>query len=231
MVTATGVQASAAYWGASTWGRGVERRAMANAVLLLELEARLGVAVEAAVQGSWLGTGLVGTVLNLAYAALYWPFVATALVGSWLRDRDRFRLLRNALAVSGAVRVVVLVAVPVAPPRFLAGFEDSVADAGVASLAHPSGWFNPYAAMPSFHVCWTLLAGIALHRAGASRAVLLAPAGMMLAVITTGNHFVLDVVASAALALAAWVAAHPMQRAFDRAADRDRRRRVARGHP
>lgn len=74
----------------------------------------------------------------------------------------------------------------------------------------PPSFVNEYAAMPSFHAGWNLLLGIALWRASRHLAVrafaLLMPAAMAFAVMATGNHFLLDVVAGAAIILVAVVA-------------------------
>jgi membrane-associated phospholipid phosphatase len=65
--------------------------------------------------------------------------------------------------------------------------------------------YNPYAAMPSLHVGWSLLAGIALIACArswwlkASGGAL--PILMTFAVIMTGNHYLLDVIAGAAVVL------------------------------
>ncbi len=64
---------------------------------------------------------------------------------------------------------------------------------------------NKYAAMPSLHAGWNLLAGIAIYRASrrsALRAISLAgPVSMTLAVVLTANHYVLDVVVGEMVAL------------------------------
>ena len=95
---------------------------------------------------------------------------------------------------------------PVAPPRFMPGFVDTMALYGFnvdGSAAGPL--YNPYAAMPSLHVGWSLLAGIAMI--AAARSWWLKAAGMALpvlmtcAVIITGNHYLLDVIAGAAVVL------------------------------
>jgi hypothetical protein len=73
------------------------------------------------------------------------------------------------------------------------------------SVAGP--FYNSYAAMPSLHVEWSLLAGIALavcartpwHRvAGAAL-----PVSKTVAVVFTGNHFLLDAAGGVAVALTA----------------------------
>lgn len=207
-----------AYRGVVSLDTTLRDRALANASAVLDLERRLGLDVESDLQRSPLGRGVPGAILTGAYALLYWPFVVgTAVFTLWCR-RSSFRLLRNAMAVTGAVGLAVILAFPVAPPRLLPGFEDHVARAAMlGSLAHPSGLFNPYAAMPSFHVGWVLVAALALRRATGSRWALAAPLIMSVAVLTTGNHYVLDVVAGAGLAALGWRVALRMQQAFDEA--------------
>jgi membrane-associated phospholipid phosphatase len=72
-------------------------------------------------------------------------------------------------------------------------------------VLQPPAFVNQYAAMPSLHAGWDLLVGIAIVTAAATvwlRVIgLVLPISMMLAVVATGNHFVLDVVAGVALAL------------------------------
>ena len=78
-------------------------------------------------------------------------------------------------------------------------------------LNHGSGFVelasNPYAAMPSLHSADALIVGVvmaALVRRSWAKALWLAwPTWVWFAVIATGNHFWLDVVAGIALAVAA----------------------------
>lgn len=215
-----------AYRGIVSLDGGIEQRARANAFALLDLERRLGIAVEADLQRSWLGQGLTGAVLTAAYGLLYWPFLLSAAVVTFWRHRPSFRLFRNAIAISGAIGLVIIVAFPVAPPRLLPGFDDHMAAAPViGSLAHPSGFFNPYAAMPSFHVGWVLVGALALGPLAPRSWRVLPPVVMSIAVLTTGNHYVVDVVAGLALGSLAWWLASPMQRALDDARRKDRQRR------
>jgi membrane-associated phospholipid phosphatase len=67
--------------------------------------------------------------------------------------------------------------------------------------------YNPYAAMPSLHVGWSLLAGGALlvsarHWWLKATGVAL-PVLMTLTVLVTANHYLLDVLAGVAVALVA----------------------------
>jgi hypothetical protein len=60
--------------------------------------------------------------------------------------------------------------------------------------------------MPSFHAGWNLLVGIvvfsATHNPFVRALAVLMPAAMMTAAVLTANHFILDVVAGSAIALA-----------------------------
>jgi membrane-associated phospholipid phosphatase len=78
-------------------------------------------------------------------------------------------------------------------------------------LNHGSGLVelasNPYAAMPSLHSADALIVGVVMasivRRSWAKAIWLLWPAWVWFAVMATGNHFWLDVVAGVALAIAA----------------------------
>src|SRR5262249_7528241 len=124
--------------------------------------------------------------------------------------------------------LVGYVVVPTAPPRMFPtfGFPDPVA--GMAGLNHGSGLIqlasNPYAAMPSLHAADALIVGISMAlicRRGLPKTLwLLWPAWVWFAVMATGNHFWLDILAGivvAALA-AAVIYRKPLLRGFRPAA-------------
>jgi hypothetical protein len=143
----------------------VEALAVANAERIDRLQRALGIDVERPVQDSWLAQGTTGALLTWFYAVGYWPSIVVALVASAVLDRAVLRRFGVALALSGAVGLVVITAFPLAPPRLVGGADDHVARSEfLSTLAHPSAVFNPYAAMPSFHVAWTLLAALAAAR-------------------------------------------------------------------
>jgi hypothetical protein len=141
--------------------------------------------------------------------------VAATLLLLFIVDRTRFRHYRNALFVSGSVGLVIFGLFPVAPPRMLDGFVDTIhlySDSG--SLAHPGSFTNVYAAVPSFHVGWLVLAGVAAMPVVPWRAVrplLLLPAlAMILTVMATANHYLVDGVAGAAISLGGLAVARRM---------------------
>ena len=213
-------------------GAALEDRALANAGRLIRLEDRLGLAWEGEAQRSWLAHGIAGRALATFYALAYWPLVAAGLIVPLYRARPVFRRLRNALMISGALGLGTILAMPTAPPRLLHGYQDEVALVGLGSIAHPSSLLNPYAAFPSFHVAWTLLAALGVASVLSSRSwrsvVWLVPVAMSVAVVTTGNHFVLDVVAGWMLAAAGWELGPAMQRQLDAHRERTNTRRSKR---
>jgi hypothetical protein len=80
------------------------------------------------------------------------------------------------------------------------------------SFARPGNFTNEFAAMPSFHVGWLVLAGAAAMPAIPSRAArpfTMLPAVLMtFTVMATANHYLIDAVAGAAVVLVALYVAH-----------------------
>jgi hypothetical protein len=210
--------AAVAYLAVRAVTQGDVGAAEANARHVLDVERSLGLDWERGAQDVLLDHPSIVRALNAVYVWAFWPFVAGALVALYRRDRGRYRVLRDAVFASGAIGLVVFALFPCAPPRFLAGFTDTIASlSGQDGLAHPSGFTNEYAAMPSFHVGWTVLAGVCLlpvlrHRW--SRGLALAHGGLMaVTVVGTANHYVLDVVAGTALALGGLALVRALHRA------------------
>ena len=140
------------------------------------------------------------------------PVVAIALV--WLAGARRrlYAELRTLLFVSLGLALVVYVAFPTAPPRLVPGLDidDTVGLADHDSGSFAGVRFDPYAAMPSLHVGWSVLVAAIVFRATAHRwlrvAAVTHPVLMTLAVTATGNHYLVDSLAGALVALLAVVA-------------------------
>lgn len=179
--------------------------AHANADRVLALEARLGIDVERPLNEAVNARPWLAEVLAWSYLWLHWISVGLALAILWWRDRTTYLVLRDALVLAAAVGVVLWWRFPVAPPRLLAGFTDTVFGATPDDTGRPPGGSNVYAAFPSYHVGWPLAAGIAVGSTVASRIARLAalvPA-LVLAptVIVTANHYVVDLVGGAGISL------------------------------
>ena len=132
-----------------------------------------------------------------------------ALAWCWRRSRPAYRRLRAAVLGSWVVGIACFAAWPAAPPRFVAGagVANSLADAFGNTAERATAVYNPYAAMPSLHCAFALLAGLAIWTTvrGPWRALgVVWPVAVGLATIVTGNHWTLDVLAGWALAAAAW---------------------------
>jgi hypothetical protein len=181
--------------------------ARAHAQRLLDLERALHLDVEPRVQHAVRASEGVETAANWIYIWGHWPVLILTL--SWLlwRHRLAFLRLRDAMLVSGALGMAVFVTYPVAPPRLIGpGYVDTVTESSTSyRYLQPPAFVNQYAAMPSLHVGWDLLAGLAVFAAASSlllRALACTmPVLMGWAVIATGNHYVLDVVAGVTLVL------------------------------
>ena len=141
------------------------------------------------------------------YMLGFGPLLAGLLVWLAVARRPDYRELRTMLFISLAIALVVYLTFPTAPPRLVPGLgvTDTVGLAGHDKGSFAGVRFNPYAAMPSLHVGWSLLAATVLFRA-TSRPWLRAfavvhPVLMALAVTQTGNHFLADSLAGVLVAL------------------------------
>ncbi len=190
---------------------GSEAAAVANGHRVLDLEADLGIDVERSMQ-SWTESDTLTTAANWVYIWFHWPVIIGTLL--WLHHSriEMYLVLRNAMFVSGAIGLVIFVLLPVAPPRLIdAGFVDTVTEYSTSyRVLQPPALVNKYAAMPSLHVGWNLLIGLALFESSKRLPVrLFAVAGpvlMAFAVVVTANHYILDGLAGACIAIVGlWV--------------------------
>jgi hypothetical protein len=148
---------------------------------------------------------------DFGYAGIHLPVMLGVLIWIWFARRDAFRLARNTFVVAQALLVVGYVLVPTAPPRMVAslGFDPGgPAASGLDRIA-----MSPYAAMPSGHAAFAVIAAglvIWLVRNPVIRVIAaLYPVAILLEIVGTGNHLWLDAAAgtvAAGLGLAIVVA-------------------------
>jgi hypothetical protein len=202
------VAAVLAYFGVRGLTQSDAATAEANARDVVALERALGLDVEASLQEAIVHQDTIVTLANWVYIYGHWPVVALSLGVLFATAPDRFRLLRNAMFASGAIGLVIFALYPVAPPRFgVLDVLDTVTDRSSSyRTLQPPGLINRYAAVPSLHFGWNLLVGIVLWRTTRNPAVrafaLAMPVLMAWAVVVTGNHYVVDVIAGGLVALA-----------------------------
>lgn len=178
-----------------------------NAEQVIAFERALGIFVEPDLQAAVLDNTLVVDAANAIYIA-YWPIIVVTLGWLLVRHPRRYLFYRNALLASGTLSLVVFAAFPLAPPRFLPehGFVDTIAarSDGYRDF-NASALVNEYAAMPSLHVGWVLLASIAMITLARRRVVRAAAAALPVlmfgATVLTANHYLIDGPAGATVVL------------------------------
>ncbi|MDH4177911.1 MAG: phosphatase PAP2 family protein, partial [Thermoleophilia bacterium] len=150
------------------------------------------------------------TATSYTYWLSQFAVVGATLLWVYFRHQDRFAGFRNWLIAANLVGLLGYALLPTAPPRMFPewGFSDVLAEH--ASLTQESGLVafsaNPYAAMPSLHAMDALIVTIVmigLVRSPLSKLLwaLWAP-WVWFTVMSTGNHYWLDVAAGVAIALA-----------------------------
>jgi hypothetical protein len=195
-----------------------------HARMVVSLERSLHVFVEGRVQNAADALpGLIGA-LGFFYLTLHLAVTGACLIWLHRRRPDVFPFVRSTLLLASGLALVGYLAFPTAPPRLAAiGITDTISQ-GHVSLNHGfvSSLYNPFAAVPSMHFGYAIVVGVTLVRYG-GHAVLRAfgvlyPALVLLVIVATGNHFLFDAAAGAAVAaIAAGVCAVAARRS---AADR-----------
>jgi hypothetical protein len=190
-----------------------------NGYDLFGLQRTVGFAWEESIQSLIIGRDALVALANWVYIYGHWPVIAAVGVLLFVWRRDRYRLLRNAVFVSGAIGFFFFAFVPVAPPRLLElGLVDTIAERSTSYRAlQPPALTNQYAALPSLHFGWNLLVGIVLFGTTGRLVVrafaVVMPAAMAFAVVATANHFVIDVAVATAVVLVGLTVATRLQTA------------------
>jgi membrane-associated phospholipid phosphatase len=183
-----------------------------NAYQLMELQNWLGISWELSVQSWIMQYDSLIWFVNAIYVYTHMPALILFAIWVFIWHHDRYPEVRNVFLGMLAVGLMVYSLIPLAPPRFFtaSGFVDTLATHSSVDY-HQSGiemLYNPYAAMPSLHVGFAVFVGIGIIAIGQHWRHwiigLTFPLLMSIAVVGTGNHFILDVVAGAALAFGAW---------------------------
>ena len=195
--------------------------ALHNAHEIIELERTLGIYWELEMQSWILDSYELIRLANWVYFWGHMPLVIVFAVWLYFRHRHAYSLVRNAFLASGAIAIVMYATYPLAPPRLVPfeGFVDTMAlfDRVSYQAQETKAFVNPYAAMPSLHFGWSLLLGIVVARSGKNMFWSLLgyswPVAMFLSIVITGNHFILDAVAGAAVSFAGYAVALAIEQA------------------
>ncbi len=197
-----------------------------NASRIMAFERRMGVDWELALQSNVLPHNALVWLANHYYVYAFLPVLIGSALLSAFRAPAVFNFWRNVFAMSLGAALVLFSLFPLTPPRLLgesSGFVDTLmvhgpryyGDESGASLFNAYGsipsMVNEYAAMPSMHVGWSLIAGILLIAAFPTRRWLIPLAIihvtlMQLAVVATGNHYVIDGIVGVGVVFLSFVA-------------------------
>ena len=186
-----------------------EAKALANALDVIRLEQAMRIYVEEPIQELFLGWPGFIEAWNLFYGTFHFVVTVVALVLLFRRFPDRYPPWRNALAFTTGMALIGFATYPLLPPRLLPasyGYVDTLKAYG-SLWSFDSGAMskisNQYAAMPSLHFAWAVWSSLVLvpvlRRPWAVALAVLYPAGTLFAVVVTGNHYILDAVAGAAV--------------------------------
>ena len=195
--------------------------AIGNAWSVLHLEQSLHLDPELALDRWLAGRHTLGLIVSDYYDNAHFVVTLGLLGWLWWRRADLYRPLRNSLVLVNVLAFIVFWRYPVAPPRMLSsyGFTDVVASTHAIGSWHTgalASHANELAAMPSLHMAWAAWCTIALWRISRRRWVrglaVLYPCLTAVAVLATGNHFVLDIVGGLATIAVAALAVAGSQR-------------------
>lgn len=182
---------------------GRESVAMANANHIIAFERSLGLYLEPWIQAKMSHVHGLLLASNWFYAQVHIPSFVAFLAWVYLRRNDAFPFFRNTFLLINAIALSVFALVPVAPPRLLpnSGMVDTLYV--FSNINYESGGIqsitNPFAALPSLHFGYAVFISVGVLLLVRSRWVRLAafvyPFIVLVTIVATGNHFLLDALA------------------------------------
>ena len=178
-----------------------------NATRLIHIEKQLGIFHEASLQAYVLPRDWLVDAANYVYIYGHLPVIIFVAFWLFFRHRHNYALFRNAFLISGLIALVGFTTVPLAPPRYMPefGFVDTIIHAKSYYVFQNPKIVNQYAAMPSLHFGWDLLVAVAILTCTSKRwlryAAVVMPLFTLSGIVLTGNHYFLDAVAGALVAM------------------------------
>jgi hypothetical protein len=184
-----------------------EAVALAHGRGIFSLEQSLHIDPELSLNRWLAGHDTLGAITSYYYDNAHFVVTIGLLAWLWWKRADLYRPLRSSLVAINLLGLLVFWRYPVAPPRMLAssGFSDVVASTHTLGSWHTGSLAaeaNQFGAMPSLHIAWAAWCTLVLWRLSARVWVrtlaLLYPCLTTFAVLATGNHYLLDVLAGLA---------------------------------
>jgi hypothetical protein len=199
------------------------RVGIANALRVEKFEAAHGIWLEPGLQlffrephrilGMTLHWATAVTAVNLLYTFGHVLITLGFALWLYLYRRPLFGFVRNAFFLTNALALVGYEVFPLAPPRLTVGlvynghpfhFIDTLYQVLGANgkIEGSQIGYNEFAAMPSLHIAWALLVALALLCTARSRPArafaAIYPLLMLVTVVVTGNHYLMDAAGAAA---------------------------------
>ncbi|KAF2837073.1 hypothetical protein M501DRAFT_1018472 [Patellaria atrata CBS 101060] len=186
-------------------------RARYHALSILNFEQHVGLAIEKPVQDFIMShyPGLMRILAYIYYAHITLGVCFIGYTYTYLPPA-LFKRIRRTIAMDNLIAFIIITFWRCMPPRLLPeeyGFID------ILHNGQQSAWSNnrfqlTIAAMPSLHFGTSLFIGVCLFRFSPHKWIrclaLLWPASMILTILATANHFVLDAVVGAMIPLLGW---------------------------
>lgn len=198
---------------------------------VLNLEYSLNIDVEYTLNRIFTAHTWLALPANYFYSTMHFIMTVGVMVWLYWRHPARYPVYRSLLFFTTLVGLVGFWIFPLAPPRMLPGFTDTVISFGTWGIydSGPMGSVsNQYAAMPSMHTAWSLWCAAAIIDITRRRwAVVLAalyPATTILVIMGTANHYILDAIGGAVALALGWALSRGAFRAASLAVQ-------PRGHP
>jgi membrane-associated phospholipid phosphatase len=186
------------------------RLAFANAFSVIHFEQRLDSVFELPLQRAIDGSGVLLFLTSWTYWMSELPLLMVTLFWVYFRRYEAFIRYRNWIMLTNVIGVAIYATVPMAPPWMFPGqgFENTLKQV----ITHQSGFVkivaNDFAAMPSLHAADSIIVGVVMasvvRRPLFKVLWLLWPPWVWFAVMATGNHYWVDVVAGVGVAILAF---------------------------
>jgi PAP2 superfamily len=179
---------------------GERAQAFVNGANVISLEKSMHTFFEPDLQSFFMHPRWTIDFANFMYMNSHFVVTTAFLVWLYLFRNQNFYFVRNMFMVAMGLAIIGYALLPTAPPRLFPqeGFVDTITQ--YAQVNHDSGlvklFINPYAAIPSMHVAFSTMIGVAgalIARHTITRAFWCAyPVLVFWVVVVTANHFWVD---------------------------------------
>lgn len=216
-----------------SWSRGratgSAQAGWAHAQTVIGAERHLGVYHELSLQQLAMHMRPLVIGMNYFYGVAHFLVTIAVIVWMYRRNTNSYPFWRNVFAILCTIALIGYLFYPLMPPRLLDSyplnwdlqfrFQDTLEvlpnlwSFNTGPVKHVG---NPYAAMPSLHFGWSLFCAFtvathARHR-WVRKAAIFYPVLMLLTIVITGNHFILDAAGGAVAFALAYVIAQRVTR-------------------